>query len=155
MQAILEETKQEIEGFNFKQQKTVKKQTEKELPFLKFKSTDGFLIFCGRNSRQNELLTVKKAKKDDFWFHIKDLSGAHVVVFSNNKKISEAAILQAATIAAYYSDAKNEKKADVWYTLIRNVKKEKGLKLGMVNFKNVKTINVLVNFELIQKLKIN
>lgn len=154
MQLILEEIKQEIKNFNFIKQKPVKKQLEKELPFLKFKSSDGFLIFCGRNSKQNELLTVKKATKDDVWFHIKDLSGAHVVVFSNNKKISQTAILQAATIAAYFSDAKDEKKADVWYTLIRNVKKEKGLKLGMVNFKNVKTINVLVNFELVENLKL-
>ena len=153
MQAILEEIAQEIKNFNFKQQK-FKKQQEKELPFLKFKSSDGFLIFCGRNSKQNELLTVKKAKKEDFWFHAKDVSGAHVVVFLNKKKISETAIFQAATIAAYYSDAKDEKKADVWYTSIRNVKKEKGLKLGMVNFKNVKTINVLVNFELVENLKL-
>ena len=62
--------------------------------------------------------------------------------------------MQAATVAAYYSDAKDEKKADVWYTFVRNVKKEKGLKLGMVNFKDVKTLCVLVDFELVEKLKL-
>ena len=70
-----------------------------------------------------------KAKKEDVWFHIKDVSGSHVVVFSNGKKISNTAIFKALTVAAYYSDAHDENKADVLYNSILNAKKLKFLNL--------------------------
>ena len=151
---ILKELNEENFHFDFGS-KNIKKKTvdSKKAMFLRFKSSDGFYFFCGKNSRENEILTLKKAKKEDVWFHIKDISGSHVVVFSNGKKISNTAIFEAATVAAYYSDAHDENKADVWYTLILNVSKQKGTKLGMVNFKNVKTITVPLDFELVKRLK--
>ena len=104
-----------------------KKKKKKKL-FLRFKTSDGFDFFCGKNSKENEILTVKKAKKEDLWFHISDLSGSHVVLFTKGKEVSNESIVEAATVAAYYSDAHDEKKADVWYTSILNVTKQKGTK---------------------------
>ena len=54
-----------------------------------------------------------------------------MVVFSNGKKISNTAIFEALTVAAYYSDAHDENKADVWCTLILNVSKQKGTKFSL------------------------
>ena len=153
---ILKELNEEKYYFKFNNNEKEKINVKKNLQidsFLKFKSSDGFNFYCGKNGKQNDLLTVKKAKKDDVWFHASNVSGSHVVVFVNGKTISETAILQAATVALYYSDLKDEKKGQVWYTTIRNIKKEKGSKPGMVNFKNVRTITVNSNFELVEKLR--
>ena len=77
-----------------------------------------------------------------------------MIVFTNGKKISNTTILEAATVAAWYSSAHDEKKADVWYTKVLNVSKQKGAKPGMVNFKEVKTITVNLDFELVERLRI-
>ena len=152
---IIEELNEENFKFDVNIKRNVnKKKDEKEDLFLKFRTSDGFLFFCGKNSKANDVLTLKKAKKDDYWFHISDLSGSHVVVFTNGKEITDTAILEAATVSAYYSSAHDEKKADVWYTKVLNVSKQKGAKPGMVNFKEVKTITVNLDFELVEKLRI-
>ena len=153
--SIIEELNEENFKFDVKIKNDFKKKKdEKEDLFLKFRTSDGFLFFCGKNSKANDVLTLKKGKKDDYWFHISDLPGSHLVVFTNGKEISDIAILEAATVAAYYSSARDEKKADVWYTPLLNVSKQKGAKPGMVTLKEVKTITVNLDFELTQKLRL-
>lgn len=100
-------------------------------------------------------LTFKKARKQDVWFHVSHYSGSHVVLITQGKDASKTAIEEAAVVAAYYSNARDEKSVDVWYTLIRNVSRKKGFKTGMVNFKNNKTINVKPNKLFVQSLKIS
>ena len=111
--SIIEELNEENFKFDVNIKNDVKKKKdEKEDLFLKFRTSDGFLFFCGKNSKANDVLTLKKGKKDDYWFHISDLPGSHLVVFTNGKEISDIAILEAATVAAYQSFARDEKKAD-------------------------------------------
>ena len=68
---IIEELNEENFRFDVNIKRDVKK--NKEDLFLRFKTTDGFQFFCGKNSKANDILTLKKAKKDDYWFHISDL----------------------------------------------------------------------------------
>ncbi len=124
------------------------------LNFLQFETTDGFKVLSGKNNGQNDYLTTKKAHKTDLWFHVKNFSGSHVVLFTENREVSSLAIVQAATIAVANSSVKNEQNIGVDYTLIKNVKKPKGSKPGMVIFKNYKTIYVNADRNLIEKLKI-
>lgn len=134
-----------------------KKKTKKEEneSFLEFKSSDGFIIYCGKNSKQNMELTFKIANKQDIWFHASNHSGSHVVLKTHGKDVSKTAIKEAAMVAAYYSNARDEKNVDVWYTSIKNVSRKKGFKTGMVNFKNNETINVEPNSLFVQNLKIS
>ncbi len=107
---------------------------------LKFISSDGIPISVGKNNRQNDFLTLKKAGKDTFWFHVKDFAGSHVIVFSANppsKTIQEASLL-----AAYYSREKNSSNVPVDYTKVKNVRKPKGAKPGMVIYDNHRTLYV-------------
>lgn len=106
-------------------------------------------IYIGKNNTQNDNITNKLAKKDYLWFHIKDMPGSHVVIFNNNPEYET--ILLAATLAAYYSKAKNEKYALVDYTQIKYVKKIPNSKLGMVSYTNNKTIKVNIDKMLISK----
>lgn len=130
----------------------LRKINKQKMNFLKFKSTDGFIIYCGRNNSQNDYLTLKKAKKTDLWFHIQGYSGSHVVVFLNGASVTNQTIFEAATIAAFYSQAKIGSAVAVDYTLIKNVTKPSGGRLGMVIFKNFKTVYVDPDENLVNKL---
>lgn len=109
---------------------------------LEFFSKDGFKILVGRNSLQNERLSLKLCKKDDIWFHVKGAPGAHTVLLTQGKMPSEQAIFEAAYICAMNSKYRNSSSAEVDYTKISNVRKIKGAKPGMVNYVNYKTINI-------------
>ncbi len=114
----------------------------KPLQPLKFKSSDGFDIWAGRNNLQNDRLTFKTAKGDDLWLHTKDIPGAHVIVFAAGKEIPDSTILEAARIAAQNSKAKGSTRIPVDYTKVKYVKKPSGAKPGMVIFTNNKTVIV-------------
>ncbi len=64
----------------------------KPLPPLKYQSTDGFTILCGRNNKQNDRLTLKEAKNYDLWCHTKNIPGSHVIILSDGKEIPDSTI---------------------------------------------------------------
>jgi predicted ribosome quality control (RQC) complex YloA/Tae2 family protein len=103
---------------------------------------DGFVLWIGRNSRQNEIVTFKKASGQDFWLHARDVPGAHVIIKFDGRRISETLIEQAAAIAAYYSSRRNEGRVPVDVTRIKYVKKIKGGGQGMVTYRNETTVIV-------------
>lgn len=107
---------------------------------LKFLSSDGLNIYVGKNNRQNDFLTLKKAGRDHLWFHAKDIPGSHVVVSHAHppyKTLEEAAML-----AAYYSRGQKSANVPVDYTPVKNVRKPRGAKPGMVIYDNHKTLYV-------------
>lgn len=112
------------------------------LPPLEFKTSDGFKVLVGRNNKQNDLLTLKTANKNDMWFHTKNIPGSHTVVVTDGKQITDCAILEAAQICAYHSKARESSSVPVDYTLIRYVSKPQGAKPGMVIYINNKTVFV-------------
>ena len=110
---------------------------------LQLTSGDGFEILVGRNNRQNDYLTMKLARPDDMWLHVKDIPGAHVIVRGPTlEQIPSPVLQQAAEIAAYYSKARLSSKVPVDYTLKKHVRKPKGAKPGMVIYDNQKTVYV-------------
>ncbi|MEE1219855.1 MAG: NFACT RNA binding domain-containing protein [Ruminococcus sp.] len=112
------------------------------LPPIEFTSSDGFKILVGRNNKQNDMLTLKMAGKNDMWLHTKDIHGSHTVIFAEGKEISDTAIVEAASLAAYHSKAQNSSQVPVDYTLVRYVSKPSGAKPGMVIYVNNKTVYV-------------
>lgn len=103
---------------------------------------DGYVIWVGRNSRQNEQVTFKNANPQDLWLHARDVPGAHVVIRNDGRRIPEMIIKHAAAVAAYYSAARNEKNVIVDVTRCKYVKKIKGAGPGMVTYRNEETITV-------------
>lgn len=124
----------------------------KAQPPIQYRSSDGFTIFCGRNNKQNDRLTLKTAHNYDMWLHTQKIAGSHVIIVAEGKKIPDRTIEEAATIAAYHSQARNSSQVPVDYTLIKNVKKPNGAKPGMVIFADYKTAYVTPNPELAEKL---
>ena len=153
--AELSEIKRELQETGYlKQSKDDKRKAEKPLPPLHFRSSDGFDIFVGRNNYQNDKLTLKTAKGDDLWLHTQNIAGSHTIIAAEGKEIPDNTIVEAATLAAYCSKARNGTKIPVDYTKVRYVKKPNGAKPGMVIFTNNKTILVNPSEELYERLRV-
>ena len=100
---------------------------------------DGLDIWIGRNNRQNDFLTLKKAHPYDLWFHVKNQPGSHVILACHNVTPTDAQIERAAELAAYYSKARESSKVEVDCTLVRHVKKPAHAVPGYVIFTNQTT----------------
>lgn len=121
--------------------KSMKGKKEKPSKPLHFISSDGIDIYVGKNNIQNDYLTLKFAHNNDIWMHIKNIPGSHIII-KNMGEIPDSTLLEGATLAAYYSKAKNSTKVPIDYTEIRNVKKMAKGKPGMVTYSTNKTIYV-------------
>lgn len=101
--------------------------------FVEFE-IDGFRIYVGRNSKNNDLLTQGFASKNDLWMHAKDLAGSHVVIRNKGSetKFPKYVIEQAAEIAAHFSKGRNQEFCPVLYTPKKYVRKPKGAPAGAV-----------------------
>jgi predicted ribosome quality control (RQC) complex YloA/Tae2 family protein len=101
-------------------------------------------ILIGRNGRENDELTFQVAAPDDFWFHVADYSGSHVVVRNpgKEKELNETVLLKAAQLAAYFSQARNSSKVEVHYTKRKHVTKPRKAKPGLVRLLEFKSIKV-------------
>jgi len=106
-------------------------------------SADGFEVLVGRTSKDNDHLTLKVAKPNDLWLHAADYGGSHVVVRnSTRKEVPHRTLIEAAQLAAWFSQAKKDPKVDVHYTERKFVSKPKGAKPGLVRLQRFKNITV-------------
>jgi predicted ribosome quality control (RQC) complex YloA/Tae2 family protein len=97
---------------------------------------DQFVVWVGRNSRQNELVTFRRGSPEDLWLHARGVPGAHVVIKFDGRTIPDDIIAQAASLAAYYSASRGEGSVLVDVTRVKYVKKIKGAAPGMVTYRN-------------------
>ena len=141
------------QGYLRKNKESKNKKVQKKLKPLEYVSDDGYLILVGRNNIQNDQLSLKESAKDDSWFHTKSCPGSHVVVVGNGDILPERTCRQAAIIAAYNSSARESSQVAVDYTEIRELKKPKGGKPGMVIYHTYNTMWVNPDRELCEKLK--
>ncbi|MGM8211811.1 Rqc2 family fibronectin-binding protein [Virgibacillus sp. W0430] len=150
----IEEIREELrDGGYLKRKKQKKKRKHVRITPEKFYATDGTTIYVGKNNKQNEYVTHRLAHRDDVWLHAVDIPGSHVVIRS--KEPSEATLLEAALLAAYYSKAQQSASVPIDYTKIRHVKKAKGAKPGFVTYDQQKTIYVTPSKQAIERLKNN
>ncbi|MGI6257657.1 MAG: Rqc2 family fibronectin-binding protein [Anaerovoracaceae bacterium] len=128
-------------GFVRKKRKDDKRRRQKQ-DALQYATSDGFKVLVGRNNKENDRLTFKMAGRNDIWFHTKDIPGSHVILFTGGGQVSDKALIEAASIAAYHSKARDSENVPVDYTAVRHVKKPNGAKPGMVIFVHNKTLYV-------------
>lgn len=122
--------------------------------FMKFRTSGGFDVLCGKNNTQNEYITHKLAEKNDYWFHAKGVPGSHVVLICKGVEPDAKEFTEAAEIAAFYSKAEGAQNTEVDYTLVRNVKKPAGSKPGLVIYHTNWSAIVSPEPEKIAKMKI-
>lgn len=137
----VEEIREELKEQGYLRKTYKRKKNTVKLTPLSFTSSEGYQILVGRNNVQNDELTMKIAHPNDMWFHTKDIPGSHVIVRTTGD-ISEKSLIEAASLAAWFSKARNSSKVQVDYTRVKYVKKPSGAKPGMVIYVNHKTIIV-------------
>lgn len=153
-EAELGEIRQELAEQGFVKRNAKEKcRPDKIQPPMKFITSDGFTVYCGRNNKQNDKLTLKDARNYDMWLHTQKIPGSHVVIVADGREIPNRSIEEAAIIAAYHSRGRESAQVPVDYTLIRNVKKPRGAKPGMVIFVDYKTAYVTPDENLVNALR--
>lgn len=116
----------------------------------KYVTSRGTEILVGKNNLQNDQLTLKTAKKTDYWFHTKDIPGSHVILKTATP--SDEELLEAAELAAYFSKYRYSAQVPVDYVQVKYIKKPNGAKPGFVIYTNQKTLFVTPSADIIEKL---
>ena len=120
---------------------------------MKFVSDDGLEILAGRSNAQNDELTLKLARRTDYWLHTQRVHGSHVIIRCEGEEPPPRTLEQAAGIAAYYSQARGAGKVQVDYTMVRNVRKPSGALPGKVIYTDHKTLLAESDGALAERLK--
>jgi predicted ribosome quality control (RQC) complex YloA/Tae2 family protein len=107
---------------------------------LRIESSDGFAIYVGRSSGQNEQVTFKIGASDDLWLHARGLPGAHVIVKSGGRDVPEATLLEAAALAAYFSKARDEQAVEIDIARRGQVRRIPNSPAGLVSYHAERTI---------------
>ena len=131
-----------------------KKEMKRQAKPREFRTSSGFRVLVGRNNRQNDKLTMKEADHRDIWFHTQKIHGSHVILCTEGETVDDDTIVEAAKIAAYYSQARAGGNVPVDYTQVKNVKKPAGARPGMVIYKVYRTVNVTPEESLVKQLQI-
>ncbi|MBQ1281272.1 MAG: NFACT family protein [Oscillospiraceae bacterium] len=132
--------------------KRMKQQPSKPMEFV---SSSGWPILVGRNNRQNDLLTMKTAHKNDIWLHAQKIHGSHVIIVCGGTQPDDETMTEAAQLAAWYSQAREGVNVPVDTTQVRNVKKPPGSLPGMVIYDHYTTLFVTPDEHLPEKLSGN
>lgn len=142
----LKDLKEELQQMGLIKKVIKHKQKKPQKPKVLSYHFDDFDIFIGKSSIQNDYLTHEFGKKDDYWFHVQQGSGAHVLLRGN---FHEKSLRTASMLAAYYSPMRASSSVAVDYTLLRNVKKIKGLPGYNVSYTQQKTFYIDIDLSLL------
>ena len=119
-----------------------KKELKRATKPREFRTSGGWRVLVGRNNRQNDQLTTKTADYRDLWLHTQKIHGSHVILCCQGQAVPEEDLLQAARLAAYFSQAKDSANVPVDCAAVRYVKKPAGARPGMVTYTNARTLYV-------------
>ena len=123
------------------------------LPYKSFTSCKGSEIRVGRAAKDNDKLTFRHANGKDLWLHTADAPGSHVVLRrTGNKEPEDEEILDAATLAVHFSPLKTASKADVHTAKVKEIKKPRGAKAGLVTLSGGKTLHIRMQPERLKRL---
>lgn len=115
-----------------KSKKDYRQNMKKDYKPMRFMTSGGYEVLCGKNNLQNDYVTTVLASKDDYWFHVKNAPGSHVVMRCGKDEPDAKDFTECAKIAVLYSSQKETPNAAVDYTRVRHVKKPSGSKPGFV-----------------------
>ena len=147
------EIREELIQTGFIRRRQREKIQKRQKPEQYLASDGNTIIFVGRNNLQNEELTFKMARKEELWFHAKDIPGSHVVI-SGNLNPTDEVKTDAAELAAYFSKGRLSNLVQVDMIEVKKLNKPTGGKPGFVTYTGQKTLRVTPDPEKIQSMKI-
>ena len=136
------ELKEEVEEYicTKKNKSKSTKKREHSSTIKEIQSPSGLRIQIGGNNRQNELISLRKARKGDLWFHAQETPGSHVVLKSSNGLVDEKDIQLAADLASFFSRARGNKLVPIIMVPIENLQRISGALPGTVSHRGGKVI---------------
>jgi len=147
------EIREELIQTGFIRRRQREKIQKRQKPEQYLASDGKTIIYVGRNNLQNEELTFKMARKEELWFHAKDIPGSHVVI-SGNLNPTDEVKTDAAELAAYFSKGRLSNLVQVDMIEVKKLNKPTGGKPGFVTYTGQKTLRVTPDPEKIQSMKI-
>ena len=147
------EIREELIQTGFIRRRQREKIQKRKKPEKYLASDSKTIILVGRNNLQNEELTFKIARKEELWFHAKDIPGSHVVI-SGNLNPSDEVKTDAAELAAYYSKGRLSNLVQVDMIEVKKLNKPTGGKPGFVTYTGQKTLRVTPDSEKIESMKL-
>ena len=145
------EIRRELQETNYLKKSSGKKEQKRAFAPRTFQTSGGLEVLVGRSNVQNDQLT-KKADKRDYWFHTQKIHGSHVILSTGGGRPDAQSIAEAASLAAYFSQAPSSTKVPVDFTQVKFVKKPAAAKPGMVVYTNYQTVLADPNEELVKHL---
>lgn len=121
-------------------------------PGLRFES-QGFAIIVGRNAKENDSILRSVARSNDTWLHVRDFAGGYVIIKGKkDKSIPLDVLLDAGSLAIHYSRAKGRSKVDLYYTLVKHLRRIKDGRTGLVTPTQEKNLCITVDEERLKRL---
>lgn len=137
-----------------KGQKDSRPKKIKERGPMVFRSSAGMEILVGRGNAQNDELSTRTARKTDVWLHTQRVHGSHVIIRTGGEIPDEQTVAEAASLAAFFSQARDSGKTPVDYTQIKSVKKPHGSLPGKVVYTDYRTIIAEPDEGLVERLRV-
>lgn len=119
-----------------------------------FQTSGGHRVLVGRNNRQNDQLTLRDADHRDIWLHTQKIHGSHVILSAQGGDVTQEEIVEAAKLAAYFSQARDSANVPVDYTPVKFVKKPSGGRPGMVIYTTYQTVNVKPEESVVKSMEV-
>jgi len=146
--AIADRDQTALLTFDDRKEKTTsdrkKQKASTTLPGLRrYRSSDGYEVLVGRSARDNDQLTFRVARPNDLWLHAGDYPGSHVIVRNSSRnEIPHRTIIEAAQLAAKFSQASKDSRVTIHYTQRKFLTKPKGAAAGLVRMSSFRSITV-------------
>ena len=121
-------------------------------PYRTFRSLAGLALLVGRGAEENDELTRRVARGNDLWLHARGQTGAHVVIRLGGRPVDQDSLLDAAHLAAHFSDARGEPQVEVACTQAKHVRKPRGAAPGAVTYSQERMLHLRVEPERVARL---
>ena len=126
---------------------------EKERPGLTFYH-DGWILYVGRTAAENDELLRHHVRGKDMWLHVRDYSGGYVFIKNKNGKTVPLPVLIAAgNLAVFYSKARRNGQADLYYTAVKDLRRAKNAPKGTVLPSNEKNLSIKLDPAVLKQLE--
>jgi predicted ribosome quality control (RQC) complex YloA/Tae2 family protein len=103
---------------------------------LEYRLPGGWKVLAGRTDADNDHLSLRVARPDDWWFHVRGMPGSHVILqVPPGEEPDRQTLKRVAAIAAYHSKAREASVVAVSCTRARYVTKPSDAKVGTVQIR--------------------
>ncbi len=116
-----------------------------DIKVYEYQLSDGWSVVAGHSDRDNDRLSLKIARPEDWWFHVRGMPGSHVILRSpegDPQDPTKEMLKQAAAVAAWHSKARSGGVVAVTCTKAKFVGKPRGAKPGTVSVRKETVLKI-------------